>query len=207
MKAFQFPLEKVLQFRQKQWESATAALADIQRRHHLADLERQKAADGLRIASERLLSCSTLVAADVHVYAMTKDSGERSLEELDRRLAELETQLTTQRQCCLEAKRNFELLERLRQSRRAVWLKELDREEEALGTEAFLARRAQRRIPAIVQMPTEPTRPEPASGFPADRMPDEAPLSSAQLHALAQALAAPVPDFHESREESSLRIP
>lgn len=151
MKAFQFPLEKVLSFRKRQWEAESAELASLLERHKGFEARLQAASEMLENAARELCAAARFDSGRVQRYAFASESGRRAVRRAKLALDSLSDRIAQQRQRCIEAKRQYELLDRLRQSRRAVWLREVEREEEALGTEAFLARRTQRRLALSAQ--------------------------------------------------------
>ena len=140
MTTFKFRLESVLRWRQSTLEMEQFALsrlaAELVRWDQvLAELEisRQRA-DRLLVSSE------SIRGRDLQAAVRYKDlvAGQKRLAVQHR--AECERKLVEQRQRLLQARRDFRLLEKLRQVRRAEWESAVDREFEALAAESYLAR-------------------------------------------------------------------
>jgi hypothetical protein len=140
MNAFQFPLEKVLEWRRKQLE-----LEEVRLRlaiAALAELDRSRAA---------LAAAGTRAEVDVRerrpVQGLDLEAlGEfrLNIQKRDREAAGRRTEclqaLAAQQAAMLEARRRCRLLERLRDRRLAEWTAARDRELEGLASEAYLAR-------------------------------------------------------------------
>ncbi|MCU0227126.1 MAG: hypothetical protein MUF01_05765 [Bryobacterales bacterium] len=146
MKSFQFPLEKVLAFRKQQWEAESAILATLLEQHHHFEAELEHAGEVLQQAAQDLCRQPALSSDGVHQHALAAESARRALRRLKLALDGVATKVARQRQVCLTARRDYELVRKLREARWAAWLLEVDREQESLATESFLARRTQRRL-------------------------------------------------------------
>lgn len=146
MKAFQFPLEKVLEFRKKQWEAESAILASLLEQQQRFEWQLEQATAALSEAAARLCSEVAVDGERIRDFAFASESGRRALRRLHLALEGVTTKVNRQRQVCLAAKRDYELVRKLREARWATWRLEAEREQESLSTEAFLARRTQRRL-------------------------------------------------------------
>ena len=141
MKRFRFPLERVRRWREEQadleeikLERLFSELSAIQRQHEELLSERTQAETILN--SGKPISAEELARLDVfrqHVQARCI-----SLDQLEREHA---AKIAQQRQRVVEARRQFELLERLRMKNLMQWRGASNQEQEALAAELYLARR------------------------------------------------------------------
>lgn len=145
MKRYQFTLDGVLRLRIQQTESAEAALAALY--HELESLQAQQ--EVLRNELERsqtevLHSGGPLTGEDL----VRLEGYRRWVTTQQRRHAQSTagciSRIQEQNRRVLEAKRNQQLLEKLRERSRQRWQDEAAREEQALAEEAYLSQWAQR---------------------------------------------------------------
>ncbi|MCW5963026.1 MAG: hypothetical protein KIT83_03230 [Bryobacterales bacterium] len=178
MKAFHFPLEKVLQFRKKQWEAESAILATLleQQQHFERQLDLTTVAQSE--AATRLCSRDAVDGGSIRDFAFASESGRRALRRLQLALDGVVAKVNRQRQVYVVAKRDYELVRKLRETRWATWCLEAEREQETLSTEAFLARRTQRRLALSSRMESRrlPGLAEPALDC---EVPEDSPASAA----------------------------
>ena len=140
MRAFHFPLDRVIAWRQTQ-----------------ASLERQKIELLVREMGELAARAARLEASRLAAQGEIRRGGEvrgqdlAALELFNRRLTretaalsaawrDLERRLAEQRARYMEARRRCELLERLRGRRLAAWNRDWDREVETQAAENYLSR-------------------------------------------------------------------
>ena len=144
MKRFSFPLERVRQWRNMQVEvehSKLRQLFDEMRRLELASERLAAAVAEAEFAVQEAASTRQAVdgqqLADLDDYRLYSKREEQRLaaqrEQLQGRIAE-------QRGRLVEARRNFRLLEKLKQSRLEEWERDYHREVESLASELHLAR-------------------------------------------------------------------
>ena len=140
MTTFKFRLESVLRWRQSKLEMEQFALSRLATErarwdHVLAELETSRAhADRLVLSSE------SVHGRDLQAMVRYKEMvGKQKQMALNRR-EECDRKMEQQRERLLQARREFRLLEKLRQARRAEWESAVDREFEALAAESYLAR-------------------------------------------------------------------
>lgn len=141
MKAFRFPLERVLL-----WRAEQASLEELklqQLRDFLSGLQQEKRRiEDTRLRSEQEVLRQAFVEA---IELESLDAYRRHLYnkrlEVENREHETEVAVAQQRQRVLEARRNRELLERLKRKALEEWQRANDREQETLATELFLAKR------------------------------------------------------------------
>ena len=144
MKAFQFPLDKALDWRRVQLELEEARYK--QQVDALAGLDRQRAeveASGIR-AEIQVREWSPIAAGDLgalgnfRLYVKAQESA------IVRRRFEAAQMLAEQQKRMLEARRRCRLLERLKERRLTEWTAQRDREVEEIAAESYLARRRRR---------------------------------------------------------------
>jgi len=140
MTTFKFRLESVLRWRQSKLEMEQFALSRLATErarwdHVLAELETSRAhADRLVLSSE------SVHGRDLQAMVRYKELvGKQKQMALNRR-DECDRKMEQQRERLLQARREFRLLEKLRQVRRAEWEAAVDRDFEALAAESYLAR-------------------------------------------------------------------
>src|ERR1017187_6239921 len=127
MKAFQFPLEKALDWRRIQLELEEARYK--QQLASLAGLDRQRAeveASGIR-AEIQVREWSPIAAGDLSALGNFRLHVKSQKSELPRRRFEAAQKLAEQQKLMLEAGRRWRLLERLKDRRFAEWTAEIGR--------------------------------------------------------------------------------
>jgi hypothetical protein len=140
MKAFQFPLEKALDWRRIQLELEEARYK--QQVASLASLDRQRAeveAAGIR-AEIQVREWSPIAAGDLSALGNFRLYVKAQESEIARRRFEAAQKLAEQQKHMLEARRRCRLLERLKERRLAEWAAARDREVEEIAAESYLAR-------------------------------------------------------------------
>ncbi|MCL4783224.1 MAG: hypothetical protein KJZ70_09340 [Bryobacterales bacterium] len=146
MKSFRFPLEKVLAFRKRQWEAEAAVLeALIANRAHL-ESERQRVEESMDEAGNQLASAAWVSSESVAEFRLAHASSRAAVREIAAQLTSLHAKIAEQQRAFLQARRNYELVARLREKRYAEWLRDVNRQEEADATESYLGRLTQRRL-------------------------------------------------------------
>lgn len=152
MKRFHFPLEKVLAFRKRQWEAAAAALESLAASRARLESQCARMREALEEAARRLTLEESLSGGRVAEFHFAQRSARDAIRQIEAALASLSRKIAEQRRVFLEARRNYELVSRLREKRHAEWLAEVSRQEEADATESYLARLAQRRLAVSSRM-------------------------------------------------------
>jgi flagellar export protein FliJ len=140
MAIFEFPLEKVLRWRQKQQDVEAARLGRLQ--YELKDLERALAQVCLRrdASQQELLARGELKGRDLAALEAYKMRLGTERQRIEQHILEQRRKLTEQQARYLEARRSARLLEKLRERRLKQWRSEQNTELETLATEAFLSR-------------------------------------------------------------------
>jgi flagellar biosynthesis chaperone FliJ len=139
MTTFTFRLERVLRWRQAKFEMEQFTLSRLAAERArwdraLAELETSRAH-----AASLLLSSTSLSGKDLEAMVRYKDLVAKQKQIALNRRAECDQKMEQQRARMLQARREFRLLEKLRQVRRAEWEAAVDREFEALAAESYLA--------------------------------------------------------------------
>jgi flagellar export protein FliJ len=139
MRAFEFPLRRVLEWRRTQFE-----LEENKLRQLAATLEELRLAavrlDLVKGRAEVAVRQSAVVeACDLWALAAYRQRLIAELKALALRRTACQREVDAQRQKVMEAQRQCRLLEKLEQRRRAEWSWAADREMENLAAESFLA--------------------------------------------------------------------
>ncbi len=140
MTTFTFRLEKVLRWRQTQLELEQFALSRLAAECLRWDAALKKLEDERRAAGQAAHSSGPVGGGYLAALAAYQKHVQHEKQICAERLRECERKMEQQRARLLKARREFRLLERLRQLRRAEWEIAVDREFEALAAEAYLAR-------------------------------------------------------------------
>jgi flagellar export protein FliJ len=144
VKRFEFRLQQVLEWREKQLELEDARFK--QQAAGIASLDQARAelaSAGLQ-AEMQLHSSAVVSGQDLSALAGFRQHIRARSREIAARRAEAQKQLEVQQKVMLEARRRCRLLERLRERRLSEWQTACNRETEALASESFLARWAGR---------------------------------------------------------------
>jgi flagellar export protein FliJ len=144
---FTFRLEKVLRWRQTQLELEQFALSRLTAECARWDAALKKLEDGRRAAENSAHSSGPVRGGYLAALATYQKHIQHEKQLCTERRHECERKMEQQRARLLKARREFRLLEKLRQLRRAEWEIAVDREFEALAAEAYLARWAPRPRP------------------------------------------------------------
>ncbi|MBI4877583.1 MAG: hypothetical protein HY822_23375 [Acidobacteria bacterium] len=148
MKAFRFPLERVMQ-----WRKAQLELEEL-RLHRLLEQARAVAAAigaleaAVTESGEGLRRQGSVAGSDLNTLCQFRQSAARRRERLLAEALECERAVERQRKQVRETQRAFRLLEKLKQERQREWSLGLDRELEALAGECHLARWVRENRPA-----------------------------------------------------------
>jgi flagellar export protein FliJ len=144
MKRFAFPLDRV-----RRWRAEQASLEELKLQQYRAEAERlagkkraleaeasQSAREVLAQASIEAIQLTMLESYGLHLR--------RRILELANLQREAENKVHEQRLRVLEARRQFELLDRLHQKAWAEWRAAWNKEQEELAAELFLAQAARK---------------------------------------------------------------
>jgi hypothetical protein len=153
MKAFQFPLEKALDWRRTQLELEEARYK--QQVAVLAGLDRERAEiEAAGIGAEiQVRLWNPIAAGDLKALGSFRLRVKAQESEIARRRVDAGQKLAEQQKRMLEARRRCRLLERLKERRLAEWTAERDRELEEIAAESYLARWSRQRSAESVGKP------------------------------------------------------
>ena len=141
MKRFDFPLEKV-----REWRRGQAELEEMKLQRLFGELReieegRRRVEDELAEASRQIRGQAVPNAVDlVNLDSFRLFTASRVLQ-IAAVQQQCQVQVDQQRQQLVEARRRYELLDRLKQKALADWRAQRDKEEEELAAELFLAKR------------------------------------------------------------------
>ncbi len=140
MKRFDFPLQRVMDIREKQVAIEEAKLARLNAEVEILDARRAALDSEDTRVSQSIVSATAISSADLaamdsfrRYLKAQRAAVEQQREDAGRRTAQ-------QREALLEARRRFELLGRLREKARHEWTREFDRELETIAAEVYLSR-------------------------------------------------------------------
>lgn len=140
MRRFHFPLERV-----RRWRAEQLTLEDLKLQQVRA--ERQTMASARKHIQNELLRSQQEVLSEPCIDALQLESLDtfrryiqRKVRDIENRERQAEAKVVDQRQRVLEARRQFELLNRLHQKALAEWHAAAGKEQETLAAEMFLAK-------------------------------------------------------------------
>ena len=140
MKAFRYPLQGVLGWKQMEWEREQERLAALGKTK--AELQAELAAAVAQDYLERSWAQEQAVVdgGDLSALARRTAYGNGRRKRMEQELVLLNQQIDAQRSCYLEAKRAYELHNRLRSRALSRWQMEYKLEVEAQAAESHLAK-------------------------------------------------------------------
>ena len=140
MKRFQFPLERV-----RRWRSEKANLEELKLQQFRAELD-SLAAGKLQVRQElaftegQILASTTLTPLDLESLDSYRFFVRARVRDIEQRERACDAKIASQRQQVIEARRKFELLDRLHTAALQEWNAASAKEEEDVAAELFLAR-------------------------------------------------------------------
>jgi|SRR5579863_1343597 len=140
MKAFAFRLEKVLRWREAKVELEQFQLSRLAAECAQWDRALARLDDERSEAEKTVLASGSVGGGELGALARFKERLKQDKQTALGRRQECERKMEEQRGRLLTARREFRLLDRFRQVRRAEWERLIDREFEALAAENHLAR-------------------------------------------------------------------
>jgi len=140
VKRFQFPLERVLR-----WRAGQASVEELKLRQLLDETRRLESVrrgleSDVKAAESRVLAGSSIEAIELTSLGSYRLHARRKIRDLDKLRLEQQAKIVDQRQRVMEARRHSELLERLRGKTFEEWRSAVNREQETLAAELFLAK-------------------------------------------------------------------
>lgn len=140
MKAFRFPLERVLHWRRTQLELDKTAMQQLAARRTQLDNAVRALTDQRAAAEHSIARPGTVDAFEFSTMSAFQGRVFRQKLELLARQKELERETAAQVAKTMESQRRVRLLERLREKHLAKWTTEVNAEQERFAAEAWLGR-------------------------------------------------------------------
>jgi hypothetical protein len=149
MKAFQFPLQKALDWRRTQLELAEARVQ--QQLAALAELDRTRAE--LAAARQRtelqVRQLSSIEGRDLMALGSFRQAAQARDRVLATRRLECQKELALRQTAMLETRRRYRLLERLKERRWTEWQSAAGKELDELAADSYLAQWARRQASSL----------------------------------------------------------
>lgn len=141
MKRFQFPLEHVRRWRSEQASLEEAKLGQLCDRLTALGEAKQRVALARAQSEQEVLGQPLIEASELQSLEAYRLHTRTKIRDIGIQQRQCEEQVAEQRKKLIEARQKAELLDRLKQQALAEWTAANNREEEALATELFLAKR------------------------------------------------------------------
>lgn len=140
MRAFRFPLQRVLEWRALQLRVEEEKLAGLQQQ--LASLVelREKLAAARHRSESHVFASGTVPGSDLQSWALYQARLAKQQELLKTQLLQCEKLILEQRQRLMKARTDHRVLERLKERRWKQWVSLSDREVEETANDVFLAK-------------------------------------------------------------------
>jgi hypothetical protein len=139
MKNFDFPLEKVRLYREKRAQLEESKLERLYAGRRAVELRRETLNQHRAETEKSLLSATSVNAAELGALDRWGRFVEQQTQIFAKQIAQCDTEIAAQRARVMEARRQFQLLDKLKEKRLAVWRAECDRELEQQAAESYLA--------------------------------------------------------------------
>jgi flagellar export protein FliJ len=145
MKRFNFPLERVRRWRAEQANVEELKLGRL--RSELGQIESLRGAiqDEVKLAESRVLSQPSIDAKELTSLGSYRLHLGQKIRGIENRVREYQAKIIEQRERLIEARRQAELLERLREKALGQWRAAANKEQEDLASELFLAKQTRNR--------------------------------------------------------------
>jgi len=140
MKRFDFPLERVRRWRAEQLNLEELKLQQAFAERQALARAKQQIRDELDRESRQVLAKPALESLDLEALDSFRYHVRDRVRDLENRESQAEQRIVAQRQKVIEARRQFELLDRLRTKALTEWTAAADKEQETLAAEMFLAK-------------------------------------------------------------------
>ena len=131
MKAFRFPLARVLEWRRTEMELEENKLKQLHAAVRELDRQRDQWQRSRDQEEQAVVARATVEARDLHALDNWRLAVKLRCAEIARRRRECEAGIAAQQQKLLEARRRYRLLDKLQERRLTEWRYELAREEAA----------------------------------------------------------------------------
>lgn len=140
MTKFEFRLQRVLEWREERLRLEESRLERLYGELRALELRRAELEAARAAADRSLLHAPSAAADDLHSLQDFRDYVHYQRQLLASQNADCERRIGEQRGLVVEARRQFRLLERLRDKKLAAWEADFNRELEMQASEAFLAK-------------------------------------------------------------------
>lgn len=140
MKRFQFRLAKIQHYRRQQLEVEEAKLQAILPERQALDAEATRIETERAQAKTFLMLTGSADAQDLSASEVYLRHLGKQQKRVEAKITEWQMRVDLQRQAVMEAQRCLRLLERLEWKQRREWQADVDREQENLAAELYLAR-------------------------------------------------------------------
>ena len=140
MKRFDFPLERVRRWRSEQLSLEELKLGQIRAEREKLAAERKQIERNLADSQTQVLSGPFLSAFELETLDSYRLHVRDRLRALEDRERACDARMNAQRERVLQARRGFELLDRLRGKAYRAWCDASEKEQEQLAAELFLAK-------------------------------------------------------------------
>jgi flagellar export protein FliJ len=140
MTTFRFPLEKVLEWRRVQLRTEEEKLAVLE--HHLSQLKQfANALTAAELESEwSVRKADDVAGSDLRALAAFQVRTRQERETVDAQQRQCESQIEAQRARLLKARKDYRVLEKLRERRQETWAYNMDRELENEAADSHMAK-------------------------------------------------------------------
>jgi hypothetical protein len=143
MKRFNFPLDRVRNWRHDQAEIEEMRLRQMYTEMRAVEADRKALVEEADRSRRAVLAQHYVTALDLSSLEAFHEYAVEQLRRLDAKRREVETRIQEQQVRVLEAHRSFQLLDGLRDRALVSWTAARDKEQEELAAELFLAKRSQ----------------------------------------------------------------
>jgi flagellar export protein FliJ len=140
MKAFNFSLEQVRRWRNEQADVEDLKLQKIDGELHALNASAEQVRAEADQAWQTVMGGASVVSHELSQLDGFRDYARAKLKQLAEQTAECEKRAGVQRQKLIEARRQFELLDRLKKKALAEWRLSRDKEQEEAAAELYLAK-------------------------------------------------------------------
>ena len=139
MKSFQFPLQRVLDWRSLRMRTEEEKLASLQHKLSAILLRDTALTEAEQKSSARMLQLVSVDGSDLRALAAFQLRMRRERAVLKTERTQCEAHIAEQRKLLLKARRDCRALEQLKEKRHRAWTVQLDREIEDTAAEAYLS--------------------------------------------------------------------
>lgn len=140
MKRFRFPLETARRWRLEQLSFQELKLRQILAEKQALESAKQQIAREASLSTQGVLSQSSMLAVELEELDSFRQYSRGRVQHFENQQKQCESRIIAQREKVMEARRQFELLDRLRQKAWNQWRAAGNKEQEELAAELFLAK-------------------------------------------------------------------